>query len=418
MRISEAAPDPAPGPDRDALVALNEAQARTAQADMEAVLRSYLDRSLSVVLARLRGPKARKSTRWWTAESKDAAQLETKALDPEYVVPAKLAGELAGDLEPVAIRIATTAAEDAARSLGDTDPVPSGTVEKFVRLSLDRLRALGERHAREVRAAVLDADVNAADLDELIQRVEAAHRRGGAWLLMSGRTLANALRNEAALERGRVLGVTHTQWLSKRDERVRATHVVADGQIRAIGTAFKVGRAKLRFPGDPSGLPQTWEEVAGCRCGLLMRRPSEAARAMLAIAAAGREDENAPAAALTGLHGTVARAIEAGTEVYAPTPEGYDLPETTVYTTIDRPVVAYRVLDRTLDVSAGQRLTLPGLVVLGLAPPVGDAVVLTVVIPAGAVVGLAGGALVLGRGTRLEVLGSGDTGVTAQLATG
>jgi len=52
-------------------------------------------------------------------------------------------------------------------------------------------------------------------------------------------------------------------WLSARDERVRETHRLADGQVVALDQPFRVGNALLRYPGDPSG---PIEEIAACRC--------------------------------------------------------------------------------------------------------------------------------------------------------
>lgn len=58
--------------------------------------------------------------------------------------------------------------------------------------------------------------------------------------------------------------LTHT-WLSQEDERVRPTHVVADGQTVPINQPFIVGGYQLLFPGDDSlGAPVN--ETILCRC--------------------------------------------------------------------------------------------------------------------------------------------------------
>jgi len=58
--------------------------------------------------------------------------------------------------------------------------------------------------------------------------------------------------------------LTHT-WLSQEDERVRPTHVVADGQTVPINQPFIVGGYQLLFPGDDSlGAPAN--ETILCRC--------------------------------------------------------------------------------------------------------------------------------------------------------
>lgn len=61
-------------------------------------------------------------------------------------------------------------------------------------------------------------------------------------------------------------------WLSTVDNRVRETHRKADQQRRPLKEKFRVGRARLDFPGDPDGPP---EEVINCRCTLLLLERGE-----------------------------------------------------------------------------------------------------------------------------------------------
>ncbi|MEB3207331.1 MAG: phage portal protein [Synechococcus sp.] len=58
-------------------------------------------------------------------------------------------------------------------------------------------------------------------------------------------------------------GIQYKEWLSTPDDRCRATHKAADGQVVEINRPFKVGQASLMFPCDPSGPP---EEIINCRC--------------------------------------------------------------------------------------------------------------------------------------------------------
>lgn len=53
------------------------------------------------------------------------------------------------------------------------------------------------------------------------------------------------------------------EWVSAQDERTRASHISADGQIRAQDKPFNVGGAALAHPGDPNGPPA---ETIQCRC--------------------------------------------------------------------------------------------------------------------------------------------------------
>ena len=54
------------------------------------------------------------------------------------------------------------------------------------------------------------------------------------------------------------------QWISAGDNRVRPTHVIADGQIvKGQNTPFLVGGEELLYPGDPNA---PGRETIGCRC--------------------------------------------------------------------------------------------------------------------------------------------------------
>lgn len=66
--------------------------------------------------------------------------------------------------------------------------------------------------------------------------------------------------SDLALKRGRL------RWVTVHDNRVRPTHVAADGQVQYLGTPFLVGGAYLLYPGDPAG---PLKETANCRCILI-----------------------------------------------------------------------------------------------------------------------------------------------------
>jgi hypothetical protein len=439
LMVHEAVPDPAPGPERDELAAGGAARIDQAVAMMDAAINGYSERLASVVEARMRSPKTRKGTRWWSPTKALAAAsmhgeeptaggvrepfsrasldgvrseenrglpdspahirgVEVKALDADYVLPERTIDELADAVRPVGLRIVSDASAAVAKSLGRPNVGLAALDWKAIDDAVDsvvaRMMDVNERHARDIRREILNADATAGSLDEATRRVTEAVRRGGRWLLLSGRTLATALAGDAALAAAKALGVTHAQWLSRRDDRVRKGHVIADGQERAIGSKFIVDGFRLRFPADPTDLPASWHTVAGCRCSLLFSRPAPQRQRAVALA-----EQGTSGAARRLLQDA---ALPRGSVVLgAPELGGpSSIPELSV--PVD--VVGYRVLDREAPVAPGQRLGWPGALALALAPPaVAGAAVLAVAVPAGTAVGVAGGTMVLPAGATLAV---------------
>lgn len=421
IMVFEAPPDPPAGPVRDALADAGSARVDRAVALMDVAITGYNDRLVAVVEARMRGPKARKGTRFWNqspdgvksvffrGESGSSAHksvvdgsttgVEFKALDASYVLPQRIVDELADVVRPVCLRIVADATSNVARSLKRPNTGLAAfdwaDINATVADAVKRLLEVNERHARDIRGEILRADSSADSLDQAIDRVMEATRRGGRWLLLAGRTLATALTGDAALAAARALGVTHTQWLSRRDDHVRESHVVADGQVRPVGSKFHVGDFGLRFPADPEVLPEGGREVYGCRCSLIFHKPSPQRAKAVALAERGT-----PVAARrllnatrdTGGGGLVLGAPELGA--------GMSIPAVRV----PGDVVGYRVLSAQSPVTPGQQISWPGPLALALAPPVATgAAVLAVAIAAGTVVGVANGAAVLPSGTTLSV---------------
>lgn len=437
LSLREADPSPGRGPERDTLAALGEARVRRNEDAMLTALDGYLDRLLGVTLARLRGPRARKGTRWWsdrvTSEKKAGgvgststytATYEVKALDSDYVLPPKTVTEVAELVRPVGIAIVADSVADTARRLGRPNVglavFDQQAVNRAVEDAVRRMLAVADRHATEVRRAILDADTTAKDLDEVLDRVREAHRRGGNWVRLAGRTLAISLGNDASLASARALGVTHVQWLATRvpggrilDDRVRDSHRIADGQIRRVGDKFRVGRHLLRYPGDPEGLPDTWEEVANCRCSLLLSPVDQDKSTVVRTARKGTAAETARLVrAADGL--AMASALGDEPRVVG-APADLDLPGFVPAVPLTAPIAAYRVLAGPLGMSAGQWMSVAAGTAFGLAVPVvASALVLTVVVPAGFTVGVGGGALVLPAGTVLEIVSVTSAGIVAQ----
>jgi HK97 family phage portal protein len=79
----------------------------------------------------------------------------------------------------------------------------------------------------------------------------------------------NAAADLAATIAARVTGKPLVRvWRTRRDNRVRETHRLAEGQRQPPGVPFLVGGEPLMYPGDPAGSPDL---VFGCRCRLAHR---------------------------------------------------------------------------------------------------------------------------------------------------
>lgn len=73
----------------------------------------------------------------------------------------------------------------------------------------------------------------------------------------------NATFNRDEYEKAVDSGKTQKTWITMHDQRVRHTHVEADGQTVAIDKPFEVGDSELQFPCDPLGSAR---EIVNCRC--------------------------------------------------------------------------------------------------------------------------------------------------------
>lgn len=87
---------------------------------------------------------------------------------------------------------------------------------------------------------------------------------GSRRAMVIARTEVHGAAQAASQHTAELLGITLKKvWVSAEDERVRADHREANGQIQDLDETFNVGGESLRFPGDPNGSPSN---VINCRC--------------------------------------------------------------------------------------------------------------------------------------------------------
>jgi len=131
----------------------------------------------------------------------------------------------------------------------------------FPRRVWERLRtAVTEGLARGETPAQLRERVRALmTLEEWDGQVMTMTRTATMTALNAG-AMAGALDEQART--GQPWGKT---WQATRDERVRPSHLEADGQTRRLTETFEVGGHRFQFPGDPKAPPS---ESINCRCAM------------------------------------------------------------------------------------------------------------------------------------------------------
>lgn len=80
------------------------------------------------------------------------------------------------------------------------------------------------------------------------------------------RTETHSSANYGSLKQAEDSGLQmQREWIASIGNRTRESHAQADGQIVGMDEPFKIGGARLMYPGDPSSPP---EESINCRCAV------------------------------------------------------------------------------------------------------------------------------------------------------
>lgn len=392
-------------------------QAARRIAEWEGLLANALERVFreqqSLVISRLRGEKSRRWTRHW--QPKPGQDLVvTKALDPNQVLPSGRVRASAEQIaEPVVTRIVGAALDDATRRMAPPGTaivgLDSPAVQQAILDAVARIADVSEARAAAIRDVILDRDATDDDLEAIVRAVRGTYAQRAAWAATTARTLTAGMTNRTALLAARAAGVTTMQWLSSHDERVRETHRVADGQVRHVEDAFIVGGHRLEYPGDPSGLPETGEEVYNCRCTLLFAKPEPRLRPQ---AWQARKDPTAQARALRAMQewlDTPAEGGDDGAENLGPRSA-----------VVQQPFLAYRgaLRDALPELEVGAQSTTTGEATVTLlrtvAERAGD-VVVEIEVPAGASVQRDDDTITLPAGTTLVVVAVADDTVRVRV---
>jgi HK97 family phage portal protein len=153
------------------------------------------------------------------------------------------------DLNPDDINISAQPYVDAMNARADAH-----WKETVVNANHDELRAVLEEGLRE--------GLDAQEIADLISDKFVTGSEGRK--INIARTEVVGSMNSGALAFDEEAGADGKEWIATMDARTRDTHREADGQIVPIKGLFKVGDARLQYPGDASSVHA--EEVCQCRC--------------------------------------------------------------------------------------------------------------------------------------------------------
>jgi uncharacterized protein with gpF-like domain len=222
------------------------------------------------VVARLRGPKARRGTRHWVP-----APAEVKAIDIGDLLDLSDWGDqLVADLAPLYDDVVDDAGTVVAEAMGATN---YDTRNPGVRLMLqqrqNRVRGVNDTTFALLQATLAQGEEAGETIPELATRVEAvfdsaARNRS----VMIARTEVVGASNAAGHLAGIANGATHKTWLAAHDARTRDAHVKANGKRRLLADDFTVDGEAMAYPGDQRA---SAANVVNCRCTLLFDRQGD-----------------------------------------------------------------------------------------------------------------------------------------------
>ncbi|MER7951955.1 phage portal protein [Streptomyces sp. NPDC096079] len=235
---------------------------------VQAALTALLARQAGVIAARLRAPKSRKHTRFWTPENEQDTRGGEANLDEDRLVgAARWAEETTNTLAPILQQAATTTARNVSRALTGNDSAPPAAVAAALVSAMyagEAVAALLGDLAEELRTLQTRTDLELEDLEQAVSQFYATS--SPALIANVAEACAVSTVNGAADAAAESAGpgVVRT-WVTRQDDRVRPAHKALQGKTLPAGTPYEISGAQLRYPGDPFapiGL------TVNCRCRL------------------------------------------------------------------------------------------------------------------------------------------------------
>lgn len=147
---------------------------------------------------------------------------------------------------------------------------PPPEVADFLRVRQNLLKGVADDVWQRVRGAIETSMQQGEGIDGIAksirQEFNAIAEGRSTVIAQTEAQAAFSFARQAGLEQA---GVKYKKWLSAADNKVRATHLEANGEVVPIDEKFTVGGEELDHPGDIAGSPGN---VINCRCVLIAAR--------------------------------------------------------------------------------------------------------------------------------------------------
>jgi SPP1 gp7 family putative phage head morphogenesis protein len=252
VRVTDKATDA-----RAALWSDHQAKRKAAAKVFEVKFRKVLMTARAEVLAKIAKAKA-------SEETKD---IETKAKSADFLFDlTKFAGLLRSEIRKAAAATLQKAGEELFAEVGKDDAfsMPSARALSFLSERENRMTDAADEVFASIARGLQDGIEVGDTMDELADRIRGEfsgiEKHRAKTVAQTEVAVCYGVAREEAMEQA---GVGYKEWLTSRNENVRATHRAVDGQVVALHEHFTVGGEQLAHPGDPKG---SAGNVINCHC--------------------------------------------------------------------------------------------------------------------------------------------------------
>jgi HK97 family phage portal protein len=230
------------------------------EAILDRTLERFFDRQYRVIIEKARGQKARRS-------------LAAGTLTVDHLFDREVWNrQLIEDVRPVLAGAMVESAQMVSEKT-ETPALPTAEFQETLDAQMNRIEQVNRTTQDEI-AAIIASKQAKEDESEDDDNHHAVLLAALAALFITGlgkrrkriaEIEAQTATNAGVFHASQQAGVPTKSWKTRKDERVRPEHRALEGKTVALNQAFKVGRAALRFPGDPLAPPGL---SLGCRCRL------------------------------------------------------------------------------------------------------------------------------------------------------